>query len=117
MPGCARRDRRRRYSRLGRPEIERVLWISRLWATPINPTKTVEFKLRWFATTRLSGPVRWTLRHRLIIRNSPPSRAVEIVILTALQRPEKPAQARETKTKRQWHENHKDFHHGLRGAT
>src|SRR4051812_40274149 len=53
----------------------------------------------------------------LIIGNSPPGRAVEILILTALQRPEKSAQARQTKAKRQRHEKDEDFHHGLRGTT
>src|SRR5215216_1185930 len=54
---------------------------------------------------------------RLIIRNGPPGRAVKVVILTALERPEKSEQPCETEAERQRHQNDEHFHHGLRCAT
>src|SRR5258708_40123110 len=66
---------------------------------------------------RLGGSVRRMLRHRLIIGNGPPGRAVEIVILAALERPEKSEQPHEAEAERQRHQNDEHFHHDLRCAT
>src|SRR5205814_1317509 len=64
-----------------------------------------------------AGPTRQPAPRWLIIRNCPPGRAVEIVILTGLERPQKSEQSNETEAQRQWHEDDEDFHQGLRGAT
>ena len=57
----------------------------------------------------LVGP---SLMSRVIIRNSAPGRAFEIVILSGFQRPEKCGQTDEPKTKRQRHQDDHHFHAG-----
>src|SRR4051812_40367270 len=53
----------------------------------------------------------------VVIGDGAPGRAVEILVLTILERPEKREQTGETEPERQRHENDEDFHQDLRTAT
>ena len=53
----------------------------------------------------------------LVIGDGAPGGALEIVVLPAFERPQKPEQADKPKAKRQRHQNHHHFHHGLPCAT
>ena len=61
--------------------------------------------------------IRWTFPRRLVIGDGAPGRALEIVILAALQRPEKSEQADQPEAERQRHQDHQHFHHDLPCAT
>src|SRR6266700_5322618 len=53
----------------------------------------------------------------IVVRNRAPGGAVEILILSALERPEERQEPSKSEPKREWHENDEDFHHDLRTAT
>src|ERR1019366_4134503 len=68
-------------------------------------------------TGRFRDSVRRNFPRRLVICNGAPGRSLEIIILPALERPEKSEQADEPEAERQRHENYHDFHHDLPCAT
>src|SRR4051794_22423374 len=53
----------------------------------------------------------------IVVGDGAPGRAVEILVLTVLERPEKREETGETEPERERHENDEDFHQDLRTAT
>ena len=53
----------------------------------------------------------------VVVGDGAPGRAIEILILSVLERPEKREQTGKAEPERQRHENDEDFHQNLRTAT
>src|SRR3954452_1123951 len=53
----------------------------------------------------------------VVVGDGTPGRAIEILVLSVLERPEKREQTGETEPERQRHENDENFHQDLRTAT